>query len=149
MSNFQTYIHRDEAKRSLQQAMGLLQPEDFCALFPFNFGNFLKYALRAPFRGAYSPNVASSLDDYACALRSLERARRDLSTMPWFTEALIVYSPFASCFENQWVRKAMPVTATRIIDFDEAFASTAADLRQVINEGRDHQRELAKDRQHD
>lgn len=121
-----------------RQAAGVLQPEEFCALFPFNFGNFLKYVLRAPYRGieaSTSSEHLAALNDYARALQSIKLARADLSRVPSFLEQLRYYSPLASCFENQWVHKALPPRARNLRDFETAFERTAAGLQSLVDEG--------------
>lgn len=48
-----------------QQAKAVVQPIELCRRFPFCFGNFCKYVLRAPYKG-------QELDDLAKAMQYLQ-----------------------------------------------------------------------------
>ena len=129
---------QEKAKqRYLRMASGVLSPELLCSFFPFNFGSFLKYILRAPMqeRDVYNPlSQEGALNDYASALRYLRLSRMDLERMPIFLEQLQAYSPLASCFDNAWLHKAMPVKAQSARDFMAAFDLTATLLQLLVNE---------------
>lgn len=74
-----------------QKVAGVLEPIDFCRLFPFAFGNVCKYLLRAGHKD-------SELSDLCKAYRYLQWAYEDL----WQYEGdLRRYSHLAKCFHNK------------------------------------------------
>lgn len=74
-----------------QKVAGVLEPIDFCRLFPFAFGNVCKYLLRAGHKD-------SELSDLCKAYRYLHWAYEDL----WQYEGdLRRYSHLAKCFHNK------------------------------------------------
>lgn len=96
------------------QAAGRIEPIDFCRLFPFCFGNFCKYVLRAPYKG-------HEAEDLLKAARYLDWAREDL---PRFEGRMKSLGHLAQCFNNQWLNAVFSGT-----DFDANFTRVAAQLR--------------------
>lgn len=79
-----------------QLAAGKIAPIDFCRQFPFAFGNFAKYVLRAPYKG-------SKVDDLKKALWYLELAKSEHAQ---FQDKLDAYGYLARCFNNEFLNLA-------------------------------------------
>lgn len=74
-------------------ACGKIEPIDFCRFFPFNFGNFVKYVLRAPYKG-------QELSDLNKALVYIKLAKDDLTKIKGFEEDLNRMGHLALCFDS-------------------------------------------------
>lgn len=74
-------------------AAGKIEPIDFCRVFPFCFGNFCKYVIRAPFKG-------NEAQDLRKAAKYLEWSKGELYRI---TKTLNAYSHLAKCFDNRWL----------------------------------------------
>lgn len=82
-----------------EEASGVIQPLDFCRFFPFNFGNFVKYVLRAPYKG-------DELGDLNKALDYIKLAKQDLDTVYGFEYDLCYAGHLAACFDNKFLKAA-------------------------------------------
>lgn len=81
-------------------AAGKIEPIDFCRMFPFTFGNFCKYVLRAGRKG-------NEAQDLLKAAKYLEWAKEDL----WrFRGDLEAYAHLAKCFNNRWLDMVFKTT---------------------------------------
>lgn len=95
-------------------ARGYIEPIDFCRQFPFAFGNFAKYVLRAPFKG-------DELTDLKKARYYLQLAIED---RPAFQTQLKQYGYLAHCFNNLYLNLACFTS----------FEAADRALEQAINE---------------
>lgn len=78
------------------KAKGEISPLDFCRLFPFNFGNFCKYVLRAPYKG-------HELEDLKKACNYVSLAIQDILIDDKFERDLKQYAHLAKCFNNEFL----------------------------------------------
>lgn len=97
-----------------EQASGIIKPLDFCRFFPFNFGNFVKYVLRAPYKG-------DELGDLTKALVYIKLAKQDLENMCSFKQTLNYTSHLASCFNNTLLQVAFE-TDDYLANFNKVIA---------------------------
>lgn len=79
-------------------ASGFIEPIHFCRLFPFAFGNYCKYVLRADFKG-------KKIEDLKKALVYLKWAHEDYFRIPEFRNLLIQNKHLAECFNNALLSK--------------------------------------------
>lgn len=75
-------------------ASGVIEPIHFCRLFPFAFGNFCKYVLRADYKG-------KKIEDLKKALVYLKWAHEDCFRILEFRTLLIQNKHLAECFNNK------------------------------------------------
>lgn len=97
------------------QAAGKLEPIDLCRLFPFCFGNFCKYVLRAPYKG-------QEVTDLQKAAQYLEWAQDEL---PQFEDKLRSYAHLMRCFNNPWLNMVLNNS-----DFKRSFPVIVQSLRE-------------------
>lgn len=83
-------VHHPEHYKN---ATGSIEPIVFCRRFPFCFGNYCKYVLRAPFK--------NGTEDLKKALVYLKWAKDDLSYQQNFWNQLIDSRELAHCFNNE------------------------------------------------
>lgn len=90
-SFFMDYIKPDYYK----DAGGLIEPIDICIQFPFSFGSFLKYVLRAPYKGDEAADLTK-------ALYYWEIACEEYLCDPHFEVQFKRFFYLAKCFENPY-----------------------------------------------
>lgn len=103
-----------------QQAKALVQPIELCRRFPFCFGNFCKYVLRAPYKGQELEDLAKALqylhwcDDFGewRQVKPVLKANRGL-----------VYS-----FDNDWLMLLDVFGRRNLMRFLESYLSYSGDL---------------------
>lgn len=79
--------------RHYANAAATMEPIDFCRMFPFCFGNFCKYVLRAEHKGAEAQDLLKAAKYLEWAKEDLWRFRGDLET----------HAHLAKCFHNRWL----------------------------------------------
>lgn len=94
-----------------------IEPIELCRPFPFTFGNFIKYVLRAPLKGC-------ELDDYRKAKVYLEWAIEDL----WrFNNTMREYAHIAQAYHNYWLDLAFYGN-----DYESSLMNTLEALKKHI-----------------
>ena len=109
---------------------GKLEPIDFCRLFPFCFGNYCKYVLRAGHKG-------DKLTDLKKALVYLRWAQEDLRCDEQFKQSLMKYRHLAHCFNNEYLSRlffAVDKYCSLNFAFDEEIIELSSDIDDLQDE---------------
>lgn len=114
---------------------GKLEPIDFCRLFPFCFGNYCKYVLRAGHKG-------DKLTDLKKALVYLRWAQEELMYNEQFKQSLLKYRHLAHCFNNEYLSRLF-FGIEKTIGVNLAFSDEIIELSSDIDDLQDEKNNIS------
>lgn len=109
---------------------GTIEPIDFCRMFSFCFGNFVKYVLRADFKNNFKQDLQK-------ALVYLDWSIEDIYTYSNLANDIIKYEHLARRFNNRFLNEfynSLKDNEYKANDFDNAFLAVKKAIKLEIEE---------------